>query len=946
MDDEKDRNHFTAWFVTRPRTSGFLVFLILQSAVCFVVSQRYLIIKENDRREMSNILHVVYENVDQTLKNCATASLSLALTINDNGQPENFAAIGRQLIASNPDFSAIQLIPGGVIKYIYPLKGNEAALGLNILKDVRTRKEALQSLKNKKMYFAGPLKLRQGNTAVVGRLPVFLNNKFWGFSGIVIKLETLLNVSGINSLDDSKYYFQFSHRDPTTQKEGFYLPLKEDFSGKYFSYVTFPDSDWKLYIISKNMNDAYYQLAPLTLLGSFLAMMFGFLIMLLLRKPAELQLQVLKQTRKLLNSEVKYRAIFEQAAVGIAHVDSNTGNMIDVNEQYGKMLGYSREELEGVNVHDITHPDDIETGKEYAEKLKIGEINRFSIEKRYFNKSGEIVWANVTVSPLWKPGEKPTAQIAIAEDITLKKKIKERIRKSEARFKSLFEDSPVALWEEDFSLVKQYLDTIPDLTPENALEYFTSHPEVVKHCISQVKILDINNECLKLHKPKTKEELLSAQLYPLLDQKSSESFIKQLIAIVNKSKFVSMDSQISDNMGTIHDIHLSWNVMRGYEETLERIIISSEDITTQKESERIILNSQQKIESLVNSIDGILWECDAETFRLTFISKKVEDILGYTREEWLTDNDFWQKHIYEEDSKKAMETFLAVANDKQGREFEYRMMAKDGSVVWVRESINVNIEDGKPASLRGIMIDISKTKEAENDLNNSLELVNEQKKRLMNFSYIVSHNLRSHTANIQSITTFIETAESDEERDEMIQMLKTVSGSLNETMIHLNDLVNIQTNITLTSEPLLLKQYIENTKNAISELIDSKEAVLINNVPEDVMINYNTAYLESILLNLISNALRYSDPARKPVITIDWLNQGGKNILRVSDNGIGINLKRYGDKLFGMYKTFNGNADARGIGLFMTKNQIEAMNGSISVESEPGKGSAFSIRIK
>jgi PAS domain S-box-containing protein len=583
MDEEKERKQLTAWFVSRPLLSGFLVFLILQSVVAYVVFQRYRVIEENNRREMSNILHAVHENVEQILKNASTASLTLALTINDEGKPENFDAIGKQLVESNQGVDAVQLVPNGIIKHVYPLKGNESVINFDILNFPATRKEALKSLANKKMYFAGPLDLKQGGQGIVGRLPVFLNNRFWGFSGVVIRLDTLCKISGLASMDDSKYHFQFSHNNPSTGKEQFYLPGKADITDKYYDYITFPDTDWKLYIISKG--SLFYQVLPLAAVGSLMAVLFGLLIIQLLRKPAELQLQVLKQTRKLLNSEVKYRAIFEQAAVGIAHVDSQNGKIIDVNEQYGRMLGYTRNEIKGLNIHEITHPDDIDAGKHLIAQLKSGEIDQFAIEKRYFKKSGDTVWANVTVSPLWKPGEKPTAQIAIAEDITLKKKIKETMRKSEARFKSLFEDSPVALWEEDFSEVKKYLDGFaPELNASNAEAWLKSHPDVVRNCMPLVKIIDINNECVRLHRPKTREELLSQSLEMLLDNVSLGSFFPQLVAVVTRSKFASMETQIANTIDGDRDIHLRWSVMRGYEETLERVIISTEDITDQKKS--------------------------------------------------------------------------------------------------------------------------------------------------------------------------------------------------------------------------------------------------------------------------------------------------------------------------------------------------------------------------
>ena len=165
-------------------------------------------------------------------------------------------------------------------------------------------------------------------------------------------------------------------------------------------------------------------------------------------------------------------------------------------------------------------------------------------------------------------------------------------------------------------------------------------------------------------------------------------------------------------------------------------------------------------------------------------------------------------------------------------------------------------------------------------------------------------------------------------------------------MVNLNDVVNIQTNISLVSESLKLKQYINKIQNILSEQIAVKEAVITTNVTDDVMINYNPAYLESILLNLISNAIRYSHPDRKPVISITWFVENGMKILQISDNGIGIDLKRNGQKIFGMYKTFSNNPDSRGIGLFITKNQIVAMGGDITVESEPNVGTKFKIYIK
>jgi signal transduction histidine kinase len=176
--------------------------------------------------------------------------------------------------------------------------------------------------------------------------------------------------------------------------------------------------------------------------------------------------------------------------------------------------------------------------------------------------------------------------------------------------------------------------------------------------------------------------------------------------------------------------------------------------------------------------------------------------------------------------------------------------------------------------------------------------------------------------------------------------LKRVSRSLNDTLFNLNEVVSIRNNINLIVEPLNLLEYIYQAIRVLEEQIIFKNVVVNNIVESNFIVNYNPAYLESILLNFLSNAIKYSSPDRQPQINLSIFNENGEFGLIISDNGIGIDLKKNGDKLFGMYKTFNNNADARGIGLFITKNQIDAMGGRVEVESVLGEGSIFKIFFK
>nr|WP_315174441.1 PAS domain S-box protein [uncultured Flavobacterium sp.] len=946
MSTESKWSNFVDWFVIRPKTSGFLIFLVFSIGVVFLNTLRYQILKDSEQNEMNIILKNIHQNIEESLRTSYGTTVSLALCIDDNGIPQNFEEISRKLLESNPVVSAVELVPNGAIKYIYPLKGNEAALNLNILDSSTLQQEARKSIKTQQIYFAGPLKLKQGGTGIVGRIPVYNQNKFWGFTAVVIKFETLLNAAGINSLDQTKYYFQFSKVSPITNKEEFFLPIQGDFSKNQYVSYTMPQSDWKLYLIKKEKNGFLHIFILPLLFGIFIAAFLGVLTTKLLNKPKKLQLLVDAQVNELQKNEMKFKSIFDQATVGFAIVDANSGDLLQVNEKYCSMLGYSEEEINKKNFSLFTHPDDVPASLINLKNLRKGVVREYSSEKRYLTKTGEIIWVSLTVSPLWKVNEKPTVNIAFIKDITITKQAQELIEKSETRFRSLFDNSLMPLWEEDFSGVKKYLIELDlmNKSPEYVYSFFNENPDEFYKCISLVKIIDVNYECLKLHKVKDKVTLME-NLTQLIDSGSFDEVKKQLVAISQNAKQFSIDSRIKNMLGEYRDINLRWSVIQGYEESYERVILSTEDITERKASEKIIINSQKNIKSLIDTIDGIVWEFDIPTAALTFISKKVEKILGYSVKEYLSCPTFWEDHIYSEDKKWVLEYSASLNKKGSNHDYEYRMLNKKGEIVWIRDIINFVFENDVPVSSRGIMIDITKTKQAENDLSSSLDLVTEQNKRLLNFSYIVSHNLRSHSSNIESITSLIEFSESEEETLEMVQLLKKVTQSLNDTMHNLNEVVNIKANINIVSEPLNLRQYSEEAIAILTEQIAIKDVQMINNIASDVVVVYNPAYMQSIFLNLISNAIRYSHSDRKPEITIDFYTEKDKKVLQISDNGIGIDLNKNRDKIFGMYKTFSTNSDSKGIGLFITKNQIDAMGGSISVESEPYKGTTFKIYI-
>ena len=236
-------------------------------------------------------------------------------------------------------------------------------------------------------------------------------------------------------------------------------------------------------------------------------------------------------------------------------------------------------------------------------------------------------------------------------------------------------------------------------------------------------------------------------------------------------------------------------------------------------------------------------------------------------------------------------------------------------------------------------------KQAEEDLKKSYEIVFNQHKKLLNFSYIVSHNLRSHVSNFLGILDYIEVITLEKEKQEMMDKLKKVATQLDTTLFYLNEIIQIQKNVHIQKTTLAVKNIIDSLFLTFQNLLSSKKGTIKNQIDEFLNIEYNQEFLESILYNLISNSIQYSCPSRPLEIEISNCIENDRVVIMVKDNGLGIDLKLYGDKIFGMFKTFHNNPDAKGLGLFLIKNQVEAMGGQIIVESELNKGTTFKIYI-
>ncbi len=325
--------------ILRPAIIGSVVAAFILALTAWMVVLSYRLHVRNEQREARSIIRGVEANIEQSLNYARLAALTIVHSLDEDGVPQNFDSLAMRLLDASPYLDAVQLVPGGVIRYTYPLKGHESVIGYDILSDPKVSTEARLAIERREMYFAGPFELKQGGLAVVGRMPVFIGHEFWGFSAVIIRLGRLLETAGIDSTGDNGFYYQFSKLNPNTGEEEFFLPKMD--SGNQHTvigdFTSFPEGEWKFYVYPADPWRTLRATLPVALLGVILAVVAAILV-----------------SRTLYRSENRFQTIFEQATDGVFISDPD-GRFMLVNPAVCSMTGYTEEEFTTLRFTDLLH---------------------------------------------------------------------------------------------------------------------------------------------------------------------------------------------------------------------------------------------------------------------------------------------------------------------------------------------------------------------------------------------------------------------------------------------------------------------------------------------------------------------------------------------------------------------------------------------------------------
>ena len=378
-----------------------------------------------------------------------------------------------------------------------------------------------------------------------------------------------------------------------------------------------------------------------------------------------------------------------------------------------------------------------------------------------------------------------------------------------------------------------------------------------------------------------------------------------------------------------------------------RMIGAIQDITKQKEEEQRLKLLETVITHTKDSI--IITEpdlYDGNIPKIVYVNPAFSVMSGYDSNEIIgkslnifkgpnSDNNEYDKLINAIKNKEECQVeTISYTNDKR----EY----------WVNFSmLPVYNSDGELSHWVSIQRDITEEKKQEVEKEQLIRELTQNNKDLQQFSYITSHNLRAPLSNLTGLLNLIEDIPiEDPELKEILDGFNKSTHLLNDTINDLVKVIIIKDNPSIEKEELMLKDIFEDVFSQLDFLIGLHKPIIKIDFDGVSFLNTNKSYLESILLNLLTNAIKYKSATRKLKINITANQMDDSVVLIFKDNGIGIDLERNRDKIFGLYQRFHDYPDSKGLGLYLVKSQVETMGGTIGIESTVNIGTTFTLTFK
>jgi PAS domain S-box-containing protein len=648
---------------------------------------------------------------------------------------------------------------------------------------------------------------------------------------------------------------------------------------------------------------------------------------MLYNKIEELENEIAFKERAMLNQRIYLKKIIDHNPHFI-YAKNQQGKYTMVNQATADLFGSSIDELIGLTNEDINpYLNNNEVlNKQDLQVFSTG-LQKFIPLEPMVDKKGRLYWFQTIKTPIRNHFGEVEEVISVSTDITKRVEVENELRQKEERYRSIYENNYAGI------IVVDQHNRIADVN-----KAFT-------------KIIGLSEK-----------ELSQTDFFKLIRTQFVEES-KSLFKGLMKREFTQFNVEMSFESPSGSVIYTNAFVSGLYDEdnNYREAVITVQDVTKDKLAAKQLKESEERFRTLVENAPEAILMLDYDSRDYILANENAERLLGYSQHELVGSKlgDFTPLKTSEGRSALPTLTSLmqqAVAGTKVVHEWE--IQRKDGVVVPCEVRI-VKIPAKDRTLLRISVIDITERKRSEQMLQNEKErieaankrltklngVLNVQKKQLSDFAYIASHNLRAPAGNIKQLIAFHGDDDSAEGKKYFHEQMNLVADNLLDTINDLAEVVKIKSRSEMSKDNVDLTKTVEKILTSINREVESSGAKVTCHFDEVNTFQFSKSYLESMLHNLLTNAIKYRHPDRKPEIEVRSYDKGTHYQITCKDNGLGLDLDKYGDKVFGLRKTFHRHPNSKGVGLFITKAQVESFGGSIEVDSEPNKGATFTITL-
>jgi PAS domain S-box-containing protein len=387
-----------------------------------------------------------------------------------------------------------------------------------------------------------------------------------------------------------------------------------------------------------------------------------------------------------------------------------------------------------------------------------------------------------------------------------------------------------------------------------------------------------------------------------------------------------------------------------YEQLESRIAERTEEL---RRSNAQLQVTQDAYLELVNTVDGIVWEAVVGKPGFTFVSRQAERISGYPLERWQSESGFWQSVLKPEDRERLIGERYLAPSERKDSQVEYRMLTADGRTLWIKDYMKVIYESGVPTKMRGIMVDITARKQAEEKLKRAQDSAIKAANVKSIFLANMSHEIRTPLNAIIGMSTLALDLDLPQEPREYLTTIKTAADSLLVLVGEILDFSKIEAGkLELEFSDFNLATIAQNAVDVVAPLAQAKSITLKINGLESKRLTTEVAgdpgRLMQVLMNLLSNAVKFTPENGLIELNVTPISRVGPEFARVrfevKDTGPGISPEVIG-RLFQPFCQADGSTARKyggtGLGLSICKRLVDLMSGKVGVESQMGKGATF-----